>query len=245
MSKTLMRSCIYLPITLFLVICSVSAYTYITTPKVSALKKCMTTSMNHVYLCPKSPSYVSLQDVSQILKDAIIVAEDASFYGHSGFDWFEIRQSFFRNFREGRFVRGASTITQQLAKNIFLSPQKTLSRKIQEAWLTFQLETNYSKNFIFEKYLNVVELGPQLYGVKDASAYYFSKPPAELNVFEAVFLAHLLPNPIESSKAFDNGLLDSENIRRMTWILEALKRFNKISPEEYNVTKVVISNFES
>jgi monofunctional biosynthetic peptidoglycan transglycosylase len=129
------------------------------------------------------------------LKRAVVVAEDASFFSHRGFATAEIREAIDKAVREFGLPRGASTITQQLAKNLWLSPSRNPLRKAKEAMLTWQLERALSKRRILELYLNVVEFGPGVYGAEAASRRYFGKPAAELTDDEAAQLAAGLPRP--------------------------------------------------
>jgi monofunctional biosynthetic peptidoglycan transglycosylase len=123
------------------------------------------------------------------------VSEDASFYDHKGVDLYELKESLKKDWQKRKFARGASTITMQLAKNLYLSPSKDPVRKLREVALAWQLEHALSKKRIFEIYLNVVEWGDGIYGAEAASRHYFSKPASGLTVEEAAGLAALLPNP--------------------------------------------------
>lgn len=149
----------------------------------------------------KSPSaslrhqWVPYARISPYLKRAVVAAEDARFLDHEGFDWEAIQKAMARNERRGRIVAGASTISQQLAKNLFLSGSRSWLRKAQEALITWMLETTMSKRRILELYLNVVELGPGIYGAEAASRHYFGKSAAGLSEWEAASLAAGLPNP--------------------------------------------------
>ena len=176
-------------------------------PDVTTMHGCIRTTMFEVDLCDKNSNYVKLGNISQHLQNVVIASEDAAFYSHKGFDWHEIQNSFQENLESGETKRGGSTITQQLAKNVFLSKEKSYWRKIKEAYLTYQIEKNFSKKEILEKYLNVVEFAPNIYGAKAASEHYFKKSPANLNVLEASFLAFLLPNPKSHSSSFAKGQL--------------------------------------
>ncbi len=133
--------------------------------------------------------------ISPHLKRAVLVAEDINFFAHRGFDIFEIRRAVAQAVEEGQRPRGASTITQQLAKNLWLTPSRNPARKIREAVLTWQLERRLGKRRILELYLNVVEFGPGVYGAEAASRRYFGKPAADLDEAEAAQLAASLPNP--------------------------------------------------
>jgi monofunctional biosynthetic peptidoglycan transglycosylase len=139
--------------------------------------------------------WVPLRRIPSDLVNAVIVAEDGTFWNHGGFDWFELKESIVRNFSRGRAARGASTISQQLVKNLFLSPSKNPVRKIREWVLTWWLEKRLSKARILELYLNVIELGEGVYGVQAASKMYFGKDVAELSRDESVRLAAVIPRP--------------------------------------------------
>jgi monofunctional biosynthetic peptidoglycan transglycosylase len=136
--------------------------------------------------------------LSRIPKDAInavIVAEDGTFWSHGGFDWFEFRESIERNVKEGRAARGASTITQQLVKNLYLSASKNPLRKLKEWVLTWYMEQTLSKQRILELYLNLIEWGRGIYGIEAASQQYFGKSASAISRDEAARLASVIPNP--------------------------------------------------
>ncbi len=178
---------------------------------------------------PANSHWTPLSETPESLRQAIIVAEDFNFYHHRGVDWFEVFESVKRNFREHQFARGASTISQQVAKNIFLSRDKTLSRKGRELILTRRLEKSLSKDRILELYLNVVELGPLVYSVGHASDYYFEKSPGELTLRESTFLAAMLPGP-----RFYNPYRRMDRVlERSDRILGILARAGKITDAEY------------
>lgn len=132
--------------------------------------------------------------ISIEVKKAIIAAEDLSFFSHGGFDTHELKIAA-REAMQGKRVRGASTITQQLAKNLWLTPSRSPLRKVREAVLTRQLESELSKRRILELYLNVAQLGPEVYGVEAAARRYFGTSAAELDAEEAAALAAALPRP--------------------------------------------------
>lgn len=138
---------------------------------------------------------VPYEQISPHLKRAVVAAEDLEFFSHGGFSTAEIRRALEEAARSWEAPRGASTITQQLAKNLWLSPSRNPLRKLKEAILTLQLEKSLSKRRILELYLNVVELGPGIYGAEAAARYYFGKGAAELDEHEAVLLAASLPRP--------------------------------------------------
>lgn len=141
-----------------------------------------------------NPHFASLSEIPEVLTEAIRLSEDASFYGHDGFDRDEIGRAL-TDLKEGKGVRGASTITQQLAKNLFFDGDRNLCRKIEEAIITAALEGSVPKQRLFEVYLNIVEWGEGIYGIGAASQHYFAKKPSELAPDEAAFLAGILPAP--------------------------------------------------
>jgi transglycosylase-like protein len=145
---------------------------------------------------PGTSNWTPLGAISPYLQVAVLTTEDGGFPRHHGFNQGAIRASLVTNLKERRFVRGASTISMQLAKNLFLSREKTLSRKLEELVLTDYLEQTFSKDELMELYLNVIEFGPNVYGVTAASDYYFGRRPAELNLAESFFLSSLLPAPL-------------------------------------------------
>jgi monofunctional biosynthetic peptidoglycan transglycosylase len=143
----------------------------------------------------KIQRWVAFSSIPKDAVNAVIISEDGTFWSHSGFDWFEFRESIERNLKEGRAARGASTITQQLAKNLYLSPSKNPLRKIKEWVLTWYIERTLTKQRILELYLNVIEWGWGIYGIEAASQQYFGKSTALLSREESARLAAVIPNP--------------------------------------------------
>ncbi len=141
--------------------------------------------------------WVPFSRISKSLVDAVIVAEDGMFYSHGGVDWFEVRESIERNIDEQRAARGASTITQQLAKNLYLSTSKDPIRKLKELIITLLLENQLSKNRILELYLNLIEWGRGTFGVEAAAQMYFGKSANSLTLEEATRLAAVIPSPLK------------------------------------------------
>lgn len=139
--------------------------------------------------------WVPLAEIAPELQYAVIVSEDASFYFHEGFDWEGIKEAALRDLAEGKLQRGGSTITQQLAKNLYLSSGKTLLRKANEALIADALERHLTKKRILELYLNVVEWGNGVYGAEAAARHHFGKHAADLSPEEAALLAAMLPSP--------------------------------------------------
>ena len=139
--------------------------------------------------------WVPLAEIASELQHAVIISEDASFYFHEGFDWEGIKEAAWRDLAEGKLQRGGSTITQQLAKNLYLSSGKTLLRKANEALIADALERHLTKKRILELYLNVVEWGKGVYGAEAAARHHFGKHAVDLSPEEAALLAAMLPSP--------------------------------------------------
>jgi hypothetical protein len=146
---------------------------------------------------PQNPDFTPLEDISTDARNAVMTSEDPSFYTNHGFVEESIRRSIATDIKEKKFKRGGSTISMQLIKNAFLSRQKTLARKIEEILIVWMIENNnvMSKNRMLEVYFNIVEWGRNIYGISEASHYYFGKSPSELNLGESIYLASILPHP--------------------------------------------------
>lgn len=144
---------------------------------------------------PGSPTWVPSMGISRFMEGAIRVCEDGRFRSHRGFDFEAIRNSIRENVKAGRFLRGASTVSMQTVKNIWLDRDKTLGRKLSEAVLTVYLEQEATKDEILELYLNDIEFGPMIYGIGPAAHHYFHTSPAELSLSQALYLASILPSP--------------------------------------------------
>lgn len=142
-------------------------------------------------------TWVPYGRISRHLTRAVVVTEDAAFFDHNGIDLDEIRASLERNWEDGRFTRGASTITQQLAKNLYLSPTRNPVRKLRELFITRRLEASLSKRRILEIYLNVIEWGDGIFGAEAAARSYFGKSAADLSREEAALMAGAIVNPRE------------------------------------------------
>jgi monofunctional biosynthetic peptidoglycan transglycosylase len=140
--------------------------------------------------------WIPLAQIPRHVVDAVIVAEDGTFFTHGGVDWFEVQESIEKNIEERRAARGASTITQQLAKNLFLSTSKDPIRKVKELAITLLLEHTLSKNRILELYLNVIEWGRGIFGIEAAARAYFGKSASALTLEEATRLAAVIPSPL-------------------------------------------------
>ena len=151
--------------------------------------------MHPFRLGPKNPRWAPLSSFPDELKWAVIVAEDGNFYEHSGIDVPALKEALKYDLKRKRLVRGASTITQQLAKNLYLSRDKSVLRKLRELVIALRMERELTKGRILELYLNVVELGPLVYGFEHGSRYHFDKPVHLLTPAESAFLAAMLPGP--------------------------------------------------
>lgn len=155
--------------------------------------------------------WLPLSQVSEYLVKAVLIAEDDKFWQHNGFDFQAIGEAIEEDIREGRFSRGASTITQQLAKNLYLSPSKSPPRKLREAVLAWRIERALSKKRILEIYLNVAEWGEGVYGIEAASMHYYGKHASELAPEEAARLAAVLPNPRRYSPASGSRYVENRS----------------------------------
>lgn len=219
-------------VTVFLGLLAFALFIVLQIPSDATIKGCLRATMNDVELCPGSNSYVPLKRISPYVAKAVIISEDADFWNHQGFDWEELEKSFHENWESGTYKRGGSTISQQLAKNLFLSKRKSLLRKGIEALITWRIEKVLTKNEIIERYLNVVELGPDIYGIKAAAKYYFNKSPAEVDLLESAFLAMLLPSPVKYSVSFKKKELTPFARKRVKRILHDLGRTGRVPMAE-------------
>jgi len=163
-------------------------------------------------------TWVPLSDISPNLQKAVIVAEDASFFQHEGFDWGGIQEATIRNIKAGKLARGGSTITQQLAKNLYLSSEKKLLRKAREALIARSLERNLRKKRILEIYLNIAEWGRGVYGAEAAARHHFGKPAAKLTAEEAALLAAILPAPLRHDPLEVTPYLADRRVQILKWM---------------------------
>lgn len=168
---------------------------------------------------------------------AFLTAEDAAFRRHKGFDPEMIRRALAQDLAMGSFVKGASTLSQQLAKNLFLGPERTLGRKLAELVLTWRLEQVLSKDRILELYLNIVELGPGIRGVGRAAESYFGKPVSALTPLEAGHLASLLPNPVGYARRFRDGRVDESWMVKLLDLLSRMKRNGWLSESAFSAAQ--------
>jgi monofunctional biosynthetic peptidoglycan transglycosylase len=179
---------------------------------------------------PGNAWWTPSESIPDDLKWSVIVAEDANFYQHEGIDVTAIRAAIKYDLEKKRFARGASTITQQTAKNLFLSREKTVMRKLEEIYLAKRMEQELTKGRILELYLNIVELGPMVYGVGHGARYYFNKPARALTVRESSFLAAMLPGP---QKVYNPYRHLDRVLKRSDMILRQLRQTGVLTETEY------------
>jgi hypothetical protein len=180
---------------------------------------------------PETASWVPYEEISRHMETAVIVCEDGGFYRHRGFDYGAIEKSIKDNVKARRFVRGASTISMQLAKNLYLGKEKTLSRKFEEAILTTLLEQHFSKRQLMELYLNVIEFGPGIYGIGPAARHYFDTTPSELSLGQALYLASILPAP--DRQHFDrDGAVRPGWMKYLRKLMVIARKISRVNDEE-------------
>ncbi|MEQ1680046.1 MAG: monofunctional biosynthetic peptidoglycan transglycosylase [Nitrospira sp.] len=167
---------------------------------------------------PRQWMWMPLSRISPHLRHAVVAAEDASFFTHEGFDWEGIKEAAKYNLEAGEFKRGGSTITQQLAKNLYLSSERSLFRKAREALITRSLEQHLTKKRILELYLNVAEWGQGVYGAEAAARHHFGKSADDLTVDEAAWLAAMLPSPRRYDPLRKTTFLTRRHERILKWI---------------------------
>ncbi len=170
--------------------------------------------------------WVRFSQIPDLLKKTVRISEDANFYFHNGVDLDELEESIKKNFEKGEFSRGGSTITQQLAKNLYLSTDKSIFRKIEEFFIAKELEANLSKNRIFHIYLNIIEFGRGIFGVEAAARYYFNKPVDSLTKEEIIRLTAIIPRPLSVRANGNSKWL----FWRCRWITDKLLLYKYIDP---------------
>lgn len=183
-----------------------------------------------IFASNNSKSWVSKDEISDYIKNATIAIEDKNFYNHHGFDYLRILKAMYLNIKNKAIVQGASTISQQYVKNLYLDFDKTWKRKIEEAFLTLKLEVHYNKDEILEGYLNTINYGQGNYGIESASEYYFNKKAKDLNLEEAAMLAGIPRSPENN-----NPISNYDNcIKRAKLVAKAMYENKYITEEEYN-----------
>lgn len=185
-----------------------------------------------VFKKSKPKLWAPLSSISRYTQSAIVLSEDWSFYDHDGFDSEQMKVAFEEAASGGR-MRGASTITQQMVKNVWLTNDRTLWRKVNELILAYKVDRDLSKKKILEVYLNVIEFGPRIYGITKASWHYFKKPPSSLSPRESAFIAMLLPSPKRYYISFRKKKLTKFARKRIDQILVKMRMGKSITPEQY------------
>ena len=179
---------------------------------------------------PQNHYWTPSSQIPPEMKWAVILAEDGNFYKHEGFDVKAIKQAIKYDLEKKSFARGASTITQQVAKNLFLSREKSITRKVMELYLAWRMEQELTKGRIIELYLNVVELGPMVYGIGHGSLYYFGKPASALTPRECAFLAAMLPGPRLAYNPYKNL---RRVLKRSNMIVKLMRQKGVLDEGEY------------
>lgn len=190
-------------------------------------------------LGPKNRRWTPSNRIPPEMKWAVILAEDSNFYKHDGIDVKAIKEAIKYDLEKQSMARGASTITQQVAKNVFLSREKTITRKLKEVYLAWRMEQELTKGRILELYLNVVELGPMVYGIGHGSQYYFGKPASAMTPRECAFLAAMLPGPRVAYNPYRNL---GKVLSRSNMILRKLRSKGVISSDELQVALATSPN---
>ena len=185
---------------------------------------------NLVYQGSRSNEWVNIEDISDYLINATIAIEDKSFYKHNGFDYLRIAKAMYLNIKNGEIVQGASTISQQYIKNLYLDFGKTWNKKIEEAFLTLELEVHYEKDEILEGYLNTINYGQGNLGIVNAASYYFNKKPSELTLEESIMLAGISKNPSKYNPVSNYD----ECIKRAKVVADAMLKNDYIDADTYN-----------
>lgn len=193
---------------------------------------------------PETLNWTPISQISPFFVQAVIGHEDGGFFSHSGFSVPSIELALIRNLREGRYVYGASTITMQLVKNVFLHREKTLSRKVQEVLLTWWIESVMDKQQILELYLNVIEYGPQIYGIRAAAMHYFGCSPALLGPAQSAYLATILPNPNQFHSHWESAELPDRHRRRVARFLQTLGSRGRYDAEAVQYGLAQLDHFE-
>lgn len=188
-----------------------------------------------VFVGESNPNYTPLSEISPYLRKSVLTTEDPSFFSHRGFINEAFKQSIIKNIKTKKFSRGGSTISMQLVKNVFLTREKTLSRKLEEILLVYILENNriVSKERMLEVYFNVIEWGPNIYGIGEASQFYFQKHPSQLSLNECLFLASIVPSPKKFMWKFDNtGNLRNQGTVQQKYLTNLMLRRGILTSED-------------
>ena len=231
--KFFVKSFIFLFISFVVIIISLYVYAYLSPKldlKTSGSLYLYDNQNGLIYQGSRSNEWANLEDISQYLIDAVVAVEDKNFYNHHGFDYPRIAKAMLTNIKKKAIVQGASTISQQYIKNLYLDFDKTWERKIEEAFLTLELEVHYNKDEILEGYLNTINYGQGNMGIVNAASYYFNKKPKDLTLEEAIILAGIPKNP-----AGYNPVSNYDASVKRAWIVAKSMLNNKyIDEDTYN-----------
>jgi hypothetical protein len=178
-------------------------------------------------------AWIAYDSLPAHVPQVLTAAEDAKFFSHDGFDWRGLRRALVHNVKAGGIKRGGSTLSQQLSKNLFLDHERTLARKLQEAYVTWRLESELSKERILELYMNLVEWGPNIQGLRQAADRYFGVAPEDLTIPQVALLASVLPGPSLFGQQVLSGYLPSSRVEKIEHILSNLRFLHVISSAEY------------
>lgn len=239
--KRIIKLSIFMVISIITFIISIYVYVYFS-PKIEIKNKTGYNiyDTNNKKLSVNNNEWVKLSNISDYVKNATISIEDKNFYKHKGFDYFRILKALFINVKEKKITQGASTISQQYVKNVFLDFDKTWSRKIKEAFLTIKLETRYKKDEILEGYLNTINFGNGNYGIMNASKYYFNKNAKDLSLEESLMLVAIPKSPSN----FNPKTNYDKCIERAKAIAKSMVKNNMIKENVYknlNFNEVIIT----
>ena len=183
---------------------------------------------------PQAPGWAAFSQISDDLITAVISSEDTSFYSHQGVDFHEMKESLKKDLVEKRWARGGSTITQQVIKNVYLSPEKSLWRKLKEVIWARELDKQLTKQQVLCFYLNMAEWGPGIYGIREAAQHYFAASPAQLNPKQGAFLAMLIPSPVKYHNAyFPKKKLTKWASSRVNHILKIMSAMGYLDTAQY------------
>lgn len=185
---------------------------------------------------PDDPTFVPIDEVSRHLINAVVSTEDSGFFRHSGFEESSIKEAMLENLRDGA-GRGGSTITQQLAKNLFLSGERTFARKLKEAVIAWRLESELPKERILEIYLNIAEWGPGFFGARDAARHYYDRRTDRLRPEQAAFLASLLPSPVRYHNYYHRQGLTRQRFRTVQRILQTMHKHGRLGHDEFQLSR--------
>ena len=243
-AAVLKRKIISLLIVLSLSISGIILNFYMSLPNVKGLMKMVPSSSSMIMqrinenaeegrILKIKKKWAPLAQIPELLKKTVIVSEDMNFYNHKGIDYYELKESIKKNLSTGKRSRGGSTITQQLAKNLFLSSEKSYYRKLKEFFIAKRLEKHLSKKRILELYLNIIEFGRGIFGVGAASEFFFSKRVDQLSNIEIIRLISVIPKPLRVTPLSDSGYLRW----RANLLINRLFKSRSIEEEEFIMLK--------